>query len=182
MSDRFDDFIRSNRDEFDSFAPPANGWNQISEKIHSKPNALRKRLYIISSSVAAAAIIAFVVMFSIQDPNQNNMAATYENIPELNEATIFYQTQINEHKAAIAQLASDHPDMVNEMNTDLAALDTALLELKQDLKDNISNEEIIEAMIQNYRMKLMILEDIMVYLDNQKQENNAPIKQSTYEL
>lgn len=181
MSDRFEDFIRDNKDEFDSFAPPSNGWDKISERIEPKQKRFRRRLYIISSS-AAAAIIAFLIGSNIFLTQQSENIYTYKNIPELSEAAQFYQSQINEQKTAIIQLASNHPSMIEEMDNDLAELDSALIELKNDLKDNISNEEVVEAMIQNYRMKLMILEDIMVFLDKQQQDDESPIKETAYEL
>jgi len=47
------------------------------------------------------------------------------------------------------------------------------------LNDNVANAQVVEAMIQNYRMKLTILEDIKGYLE--QRENNDK-KQTTYEL
>ena len=44
-------------------------------------------------------------------------------------------------------------------------------ELKIDLKDDAANEEVIEAMIQNYRIKLQILEEILTQLKNADEQN-----------
>jgi hypothetical protein len=41
-----------------------------------------------------------------------------------------------------------------------------------DLMDNIANEQIIEAMIQNYRIKLDILEGILSELKNENNQYN----------
>ena len=38
-------------------------------------------------------------------------------------------------------------------------LDSVYISLKSDLKDNIANHEVIEAMIQNYRLRISILEE-----------------------
>jgi len=48
-------------------------------------------------------------------------------------------------------------------------LDSVYADLRRDLKDNAANEEVIEAMIQNYRLKLEILEDV---LSQMRQANN----------
>jgi hypothetical protein len=61
---------------------------------------------------------------------------------------------------------------------DLAGLDSALVQLKRDLKDNISNAEVIEAMIQNYRLKLAILEEVLGYIEPAKNTQ----KSETHEL
>jgi predicted CopG family antitoxin len=61
------------------------------------------------------------------------------------------------------------------LEDDMEELDEVYLELKEDLKDNVSNPEVIEAMILNYRVKLEILEDLLNQLnekENQDYEND----------
>ena len=53
---------------------------------------------------------------------------------------------------------------------DLSELDSIYGALQQDLRDNIANDEIVEAMIQNYILKIEILEDLLDYLD----ESSSP--------
>ena len=59
------------------------------------------------------------------------------------------------------------------MRRELADLDSVFLSLKNDLHDHISNPEIIDAMIQNYRLKLSLLEQIQVELQEQNGKNNT---------
>ena len=40
-----------------------------------------------------------------------------------------------------------------------------------DLKDNIANNEVVEAMIQNYILKIDILEDLLKYMDETSKNN-----------
>jgi UDP-3-O-[3-hydroxymyristoyl] glucosamine N-acyltransferase len=59
------------------------------------------------------------------------------------------------------------PDMAKEFR-----------ELKNDLHDNANNEEVIVAMIQNYRIKLEILKDILQQLKStEEKKNNDEAKQ-----
>ena len=51
-------------------------------------------------------------------------------------------------------------------------LDSTYAQLKLDLKDNVANEQIIEAMIQNYRIKLQILEKMLDHLKAMKNNNH----------
>ncbi|MGD2034222.1 MAG: hypothetical protein PVF73_04140, partial [Bacteroidales bacterium] len=60
-----------------------------------------------------------------------------------------------------------------ELQTDLSELDSIYEGLKDDLKDNIANHEVIEAMIQNYRLRIAILEDMLLFLDQEDEENNT---------
>ena len=56
---------------------------------------------------------------------------------------------------------------------DLSELDSIYSSLKKDLRENIDNEQVLEAMIQNYRMKLKILEDLLLDISpNKTQEKD----------
>ena len=54
---------------------------------------------------------------------------------------------------------------------DFTEMDKAFLELKEDLKDDVDNEEVVEAMINNYRLKLKILERIMIEIEEKDNES-----------
>jgi hypothetical protein len=47
------------------------------------------------------------------------------------------------------------------------------------LKDNISNQNVVEALIQNYRIKIHILEDMLTVL---KENDTIPEKMKSHEL
>jgi hypothetical protein len=53
----------------------------------------------------------------------------------------------------------------------MVELDKVFEELKRDLKDNSDNEEVIEAMIQNYRIKLEVLDEILTQLKKSRGSN-----------
>ena len=69
----------------------------------------------------------------------------------------------------------ENPGAQRMLADDMEELDEVYLELKEDLKDNVSNPEVIEAMVLNYRVKLEILEDLLNQLnekENQDYEND----------
>jgi len=80
----------------------------------------------------------------------------------------------------VQPLLSTYPDLGSELNRDFSELDSICLELKQDLKDNVSNQEVIEALIQNYRIKLTILEDLLNQLEKSDQIQSK--KNTNYDL
>ena len=69
---------------------------------------------------------------------------------------------------------------IDDLNYDMVELDKVFEELKNDLKDNSDNEEVIEAMIQNYRFKLQMLEEILLQLNKSKNSENE--KSSSNEI
>jgi hypothetical protein len=94
------------------------------------------------------------------------------------EATAYYESQIRQKQDQVFRLMKGQPEVKEQITVDMAMLDSAMIEIKKDLKDNVSNREVIEAMIQNYRLKLQILEDVLSYVDQDKQ--NETIR--THEL
>ncbi|MDY0286521.1 MAG: hypothetical protein RBR21_10340, partial [Bacteroidales bacterium] len=101
-------------------------------------------------------------------------------IHELQEAEAFYEARINQSKTRLASYSTQHPELLEEINNDLEQLSQVYEELKNDLDDHAANQEIIEAMIQNYRLRLGILEQILAQLI-EKNETQA-IQSNHYEI
>ena len=53
------------------------------------------------------------------------------------------------------------PALAEELNYDMTELDSVYTDLKKDLKDNMANQEVVEAIIENYRLKIRILEELL---------------------
>ena len=70
------------------------------------------------------------------------------------EAEYYYSSMIEQRRAEFIQLSGNDAPLRKEINIELSELDKIYRELKEDLKDNADNEEVVAAMIQNYRLKL----------------------------
>jgi hypothetical protein len=90
-------------------------------------------------------------------------ASTIPN--EVSEMERYYQREINQKISLIQEEESG-----SAILSDLEMMDAAFAELKNDLKDNIDNEEVVAAMMENYRLKLEILEQIVIELEKEKGE------------
>ncbi|MCU4166489.1 hypothetical protein [Carboxylicivirga caseinilyticus] len=177
MTDRLKDFIENNADGFNDLEVPKESWDKIATRLgHSKKSNSVKIRYI---SIIAAACIAGIAVFMVVFNNTEQPTSQLAEVPEIVEAEAYYTSQINVKREQVYQLAGGFPELKEEMEIDLAELDTIMVQLKKDLNDNVSNEEVIEAMIQNYRMKLMILEDIKSFLE---EKNEKPKNTKSYEL
>ncbi|MFC2087432.1 hypothetical protein ACFLSA_04660 [Bacteroidota bacterium] len=180
MKDKLEKFVLDNREEFDFREPGQEVWNRIQSSIKDKPKTRSMNWYSISWKVAAA-IILFVSAFAlseylhindIQLSNRDSKIKS-ESYRELIEAEAYYTSQVNNKLHEMNKLIGEYPDIEKEIKNDFSELDSLYEDLKSDLKDNIANDEIIEAMIQNYRLKLEILEKIYDELkEKEKQEEN----------
>jgi hypothetical protein len=183
--DRLEQFIAENRDQFDLYDPGDKVWRDINSRIQKRRKLPRLNTILWR---AAAVIIIFAASFLLQEylqrhhiliGNREKQIQSVE-IPELYEAEIYYARLVDDKIREIEPLLKDHPGLSGELENDLAELDSIYAALRSDLVDNIANDEVVEAMIQNYRLKLDILEDLLEYL--QETSNSDKDENSEYDI
>jgi hypothetical protein len=176
--DKLEKYILDHREAFDDLEPDPALWERVNTR---KTPVIRINWKDIAWKAAAVAAI-FVGSYFFHDymasRKQLTPMMTGENsggaspmAKELIEAEAYYSAQINMKKDEVFRLAAANPEIRHEVDNELVDLDRVFNELKDDLKDHAANEEVIEAMIQNYRLKLEILEDMLQAL---KQSNESP--------
>jgi hypothetical protein len=177
--DRLEKFILDNRSDFDDQLPSQESWDKIKANIRP----VRRVNWTARLVRVAAAVVIFVSSYIFIDYtlNKGNGDQAYsdlsengllENIPVLVEARAYYGSQINIMAEQVYSLAGDDTHIRAEIDMEFEELDRVFDELKADLKDNAANEAVIEAMIQNYRIKLQILEEILIQLQNADEQNS----------
>jgi hypothetical protein len=179
--DKLEKYILDQRDRFDDLEPDPGVWDRIETR---KAKVLRIDWKGISWKAAVVAAI-FVASYFFHDfmasRNQGEQRFMAENteeagnpiVRELFEAEAYYTSLINMKKEEVFMLTSNSPDIQKEINSEMVELDKVFEELKEDLKDNAANEEVIEAMIQNYRLKLDILEEMLFRLKQSNESQNT---------
>jgi hypothetical protein len=187
--DKLEKYILDHREQFDDQEPDPGVWDRIDTR---KSPVIRINWKSIAWKAAAAAAI-FVASYFFHDymatRNQSSKRLMGENagdttpiVNELIEAEAYYSSRINLKKEEVFRLTASNPEVRSEVNKEMVDLDRVFSELKQDLKDNADNEEVIEAMLQNYRLKLDILEEMLLQLkqsnesQNEKDHGKAPIE------
>lgn len=176
-TDKLEKFVIDNRDEFDDLEPNPAIWDKIQKK---QPKKIELNWTKVLVRVAAVVVI-FVSSYIFFDYTNNNnlMVAETESAEdegmyqELMEAEFYYNSQIEQRKEEFYHLAGNNSSLRDEINIELSELDNIFRELKEDLNDNADNEEVVVAMIQNYRLKLEILEEILQQLDSAKDKEKS---------
>ena len=168
MKDRLEEFVRSHSTEFDLYEPNPELWKKIEKSVH--PGRVIHWNYILTRAAVVLIIIGASLfgqrLWMKNRLSSGNIASEVEiNIPELQEAEMYYTGMINAKLEEVKPYLNEYPSLEEELNTDLSELDSIYVSLKNDLKDNIANHEVIEAMIQNYRLRISILEDMLEFLE-----------------
>lgn len=178
--DQLEQFVLDHRDEFDDLEPGKEFFQEL--------NTPEKKIIPFKNWKTMARVAAAVIIFSLgfalnefvsTDSNQTNKLIADDN--ELNmendsmrmafeEMQFYYTSQINTVKDEIILLSNSDEVISNELDYQMEEFNTIFEELKNDLMDQANDEEVIEAMILNYRVKLRLLEDMKEQLDSSKQE------------
>ena len=172
MKDNLEQFIMDNREAFDQDIPNPRIWERIDQQIAAPPKNRRLKMWKAMGIAASVAIlIGFGALLGANYSASPSLAAADESgfALELEEMENYYQQQIEKKKARLVGL--EYEGSVTE---DLQQLDGFFEELKGELEVSPkgAEERIIEAMINNYQIRIDILERVLNHLESPNQEIN----------
>jgi len=181
--DKFEEHIRKIRGDLDLYDPSPDLWKRIERELRKGRSDTLKWL-----SIAAMIIVVFgsaLVLFkpSILPERKNyrisNSSGLSPDNSSLGETEIYYNNLVNSLYIKATPLLTTNPEIEKGLSDDLTRLDSICSEIKKDLKDNVANQEVVEALIQNYRIKIRLLEDILTVM---KENEGNPGKTNKHEL
>jgi len=174
--DRLEDYIRNNREDLDRYSPPDNVWKAIRKSLHHKR---RDVIMWFSAAAMIIVILTTAAMFYVFNRREDYTLSGKEadillmkSNPELIESEIYYNNLIHDLYSEATPLLTGNPDVEKELLIDMAQIDSICTDIKKDLKDNVANQEVVEALINNYRIKIQILEDLLNTLKQDETGND----------
>ncbi len=181
--DRLEEYISSKREDLDKYTPSDNVWKGIRKNLHSRR---RDIIMWLSAAAMIIVILSTAVLFYIAKERENYVLTKKDADirlmkanPELMESEIYYNNLIHDLYIQATPLLTKNPDIEKELRNDMSQIDSICVDIKKDLKDNVANQEVIEALINNYRIKIRILEDL---LNTLKQDQNSENNKSNHVL
>ena len=156
-------FIKDNRKNFDTEIPNLKIWAQIDKKV-SQPMLRRHILrgWFLRSAAAVGLLIigAIAGVFMIEKRADSIVEKQIEQVaPDFQKTEKYYNQQV---QAKLVQLASyQNPDP--SVLLDLKQIDLVQEELKAELENapTSTREEIVRRVIDNYKIKIGILERVL---------------------
>jgi hypothetical protein len=191
MSDRLEDFVKQHREQFDLREPDPSVWLKINpsavpvEPVPMDPgHAVRERRPLRWLRIAAAVALIFAgssagIYYLARGGAEAELYST-ELFREMQESELYYNQLVAERYMELQPYLASDPSVGRMLEADMEELDEVFEDLKKDLQDNVSNPEVIEAMIMNYRLKLEILEDMLYQL--KEKENQDYEDERSYSL
>ena len=162
-TNRLDEFIKSNRAEFDHMEPSRKVWDNISKNSKKRKVFQLNRALLRVAAVLVIVIISSVLLLktNIIFPERSAQNSSDPEIRELIEAEAYYAQQVDGKLKEIQKCYYTNPELKQEIETDLNELQEMYNTLKLDLKENISQKMVIEAMIENNRIRLKLVDDVL---------------------
>lgn len=171
MKDRLKQFVEQERKDFEVYELDVDlAWDRIETQLDEKHGKTRHFPWKVILKVAVVLLIVTVFAFgyyiNTQRISMDQQGIALHNLSsELADTEAFYTSRIDEK---IDLIKVETGDLDTEVMIQLELLDEEYLSLKNDLRDNADSEEVINAMIEYYRLKLSLLEKIL----NEIQKNN----------
>lgn len=191
MKDKLKDFVNEHREEFDTFEPRPDLWQDISKELPQKKTAriislTYARMWQYAAVVALLIAVGFVIRQYLPagsgTDNTNEIAVVaIENIaPQMVEVETYYTSLINEKKAQMGNFDLKALGINDNLQQDIATLDSAYARLKTELLTTPNKDQIVDAMIQNLQLRMEILNQQVKTLEEirkiKQQTKNEKVK------
>jgi hypothetical protein len=164
-------YIRSNIDSFDEKEPIEGHFDRFRQKMENRKPNRKVNLFMVAAAAAVAGIIltgTLGLLFNSSSlRNYNTRELTLSVIsPELKEVEDYYQSQINTRYNQINALnKNSSPELKSEVIKAISDMDLGYYLLKKDLTQNPKQERVVNAMIQQYQVRVDMLDQILRTLE-----------------
>jgi len=188
--DKLKKFIQHNLDEFDTEMPSNMLWDKIKKEGKEEEQPLKKNKvfklntgwYKIAAAILLVSNVYFVVRLSNQKENETVVIEEVqedENLQskvsplfvEFSNVELVYQSKVDNRLQKLKNYRTEFPEVNQEIQMELSVLGKDFEELKNELDENVMDEVIIQAMVENYQIRLQLLEDILLQIDSYKHKN-----------
>jgi RNA polymerase sigma factor (sigma-70 family) len=155
-----------NREAFDIHEAPDNSWEKIEKRLQGKRRINSLKTWM---QRAAAVLLIFALSFGLSEyihrkgPTTMSLASSNEQaaLPqEIKETQAYYETRIHARLTEMKPMFASYPGMEEEVHKDFSHLDSIC-----------ADQQVLEAMIENYRTKLTILETLLEDLKRKNHEH-----------
>jgi len=163
------EFINKNKEAFESQKPQSNLWSQIEAELPKeevKKMVPVKRLWQMSAGLTGVFVLAFFALQNTSAPHFADTPAVFEDITNVDQIEQIYAVQVKNKMEALRAYEVDE-----ELLGEVQLLKEEFEMLKKEAGLGVNQEDILDEMIDNYRLRVNILEDIMREMS--KQSNNT---------
>ena len=169
--DKLEKHILNNREGIDIHDPDPGLWDRIAEKLPRERRPGQSYLWRAAAAVFVAALCTAAILTAIRAAGRLNDP----QVAEVRETRQYYDNRIQSLYREAEPLLTANPDIGMELTAGMGELDSLSAEIISDLSDNIASSEVVEALIRNYRLRIELLEDMLLLMkENQTEPDKRP--------
>jgi len=163
MSERLEDFIKMNREEFDDLEPSADLWARIEQHLPPQYNEAKKREAKTFSlgfvlRVAASVIVVMGIGFGLYLRGTKKEGVDFAAInPAYAQQQIHYTSLIETKRTQLKSISKTDPELYKEFNGQIAKMDSTYKELNEELLTSPNQERVLQSMIHNLQIQTQVL-------------------------
>jgi uncharacterized phage infection (PIP) family protein YhgE len=164
MKDELKNYIQAHKNEFEDHSidqvDKLKLWEKISEQLPDAPTKVIPLWKKASFRVAAAAVLLFGCMFAFYAINEGD--ESYDMVSEeFRQIDTHYKSLVQNQIQLVKSNTNLSKAAQNDFLSYIDELDQEYIKLKKELNQGVNNQIIIEAIINNYRKKLQLMEDLL---------------------
>jgi anti-sigma-K factor RskA len=185
MSKRLEDFVKTNREEFDEIEPSADLWSRIEKELPAQYQEPKKRETKTFSlgfvmRVAATVIVVMGIGFAAYLHSTKKEGIDFAAInPVYAQQQIQYTSLIETKRTELKSIAKTDPALYKEFSLQIAKMDSTYKQLNSDLATSPNQERVLHAMIRNLQIQTEVLNqqlNVIEQFNQMKKEQNNETK------
>lgn len=169
------EFIQKHKDEFEGEKPSSDLWSKIEKELPEtqvRRMVPASRLWQMAAGLTAVFVLAF---FALQYDSTTNIAEvtpqSEDEITNVDQLEQFYAVQVQNKMEALSVYQVDE-----ELLQEVQFLKEEFELLKEEAGLGVNQEDILDEMIDNYRLRVNILEDIMKEMNKQSNQQEDVVQ------
>jgi hypothetical protein len=183
-------FIQNNHQDFDMHEVPAGIWDKIDtslgkgnipnkeedEVVFKFKNSSISKLKIWAMAASLMLLIGYLLVFYLNNKSDSTEQIIAEVAPQYGDKMVQYTSLIEGKREEIKQIEAHDPVMYKEFATEIEKLNQDYQNLQEELPQTPNQGELVEAMIQNLRVQLDILNRQLIIIQKVKEYQKNPLK------
>ncbi|NJB69796.1 sugar-specific transcriptional regulator TrmB [Saonia flava] len=170
--DNFEKYIAENKDSFNEHkADRKKLWSNIEQELDKKPAPKVFKLWKSPIMKVAASIFIVLGLFSVIsffmnggiNPGQNDIVNQ-----ELEEIDMYYSSMVTQQVQLVKLNTKLSQEDKDEFLSFMDELDTEYKELRIEMKENLDNELVLAAIVNNYKKRIELIEKLLERINNSK--------------
>jgi len=165
--------IKEQRLLIDSELPREGHEERFMQKLKRDVDSAPVRKFNFRHGLQIAASIAIILTSAIVLMKQNKSGekmAEQEAPAAMVEANLYYTSKVNARYDQIKEFDFENSEEKAVLLDELKDLETYHQQMMEDLKTNPDNDQVINALIRHYQIKLEVMDQIIIQLNQVKKE------------